>query len=156
MTFDELLEKITDQLKRQGRISYGALKRRYELDDEYLQDIKDELIDAQQLAIDEGGKVLVWAETQSDQPDRSHKEQDRSPSQPPIPQTEAERRQLTVMFCDLVGSTALSEQLDPEELREIVRCLSRNQRWSHTTLRWAYRPIPGRRHPRILWLSDCP
>jgi class 3 adenylate cyclase len=33
----------------------------------------------------------------------------------------AERRQLTVMFCDLVGSTALSEQLDPEELREVVR-----------------------------------
>src|SRR5436309_2176972 len=35
--------------------------------------------------------------------------------------SEAERRQLTVMFCDLVGSTALSEQLDPEELRDIVR-----------------------------------
>ncbi len=34
---------------------------------------------------------------------------------------EAERRQLTVMFCDLVGSTALSEQLDPEELREVVQ-----------------------------------
>ncbi len=33
----------------------------------------------------------------------------------------AERRQLTVMFCDLVGSTALSELLDPEELREVVR-----------------------------------
>src|SRR5262245_47199892 len=33
---------------------------------------------------------------------------------------EAERRQLTVMFCDLVGSTALSAQLDPEELREVV------------------------------------
>jgi class 3 adenylate cyclase/predicted ATPase len=33
----------------------------------------------------------------------------------------AERRQLTVLFCDLVGSTALSEQLDPEELRDIVR-----------------------------------
>src|SRR6202007_2171224 len=32
----------------------------------------------------------------------------------------AERRQLTVMFCDLVGSTALAEQLDPEELREVV------------------------------------
>src|SRR5713226_438203 len=36
-------------------------------------------------------------------------------------QPEAERRQLTVMFCDLVGSTALSEQLDPEELREVVQ-----------------------------------
>jgi class 3 adenylate cyclase/DNA-binding winged helix-turn-helix (wHTH) protein/tetratricopeptide (TPR) repeat protein len=33
----------------------------------------------------------------------------------------AERRQLTVMFCDLVGSTALSGQLDPEEFREVVR-----------------------------------
>ena len=33
----------------------------------------------------------------------------------------AERRQLTIMFCDLVGSTPLSEKLDPEELREVVR-----------------------------------
>src|SRR5262249_179265 len=41
-----------------------------------------------------------------------------------IPNSEllsSERRQLTVMFCDLVGSTALSAQLDPEELREVVR-----------------------------------
>ena len=37
------------------------------------------------------------------------------------PPFEAERRQLTVMFCDLVGSAALSVQLDPEELREIIR-----------------------------------
>jgi hypothetical protein len=34
---------------------------------------------------------------------------------------EAERRQLTVLFCDLVDSTALSSQLDPEDLREVVR-----------------------------------
>src|SRR5690349_6885201 len=33
---------------------------------------------------------------------------------------EAERRQLTVMFCDLVGSTALSTRFDPEDLREVV------------------------------------
>src|SRR5689334_13255446 len=38
-------------------------------------------------------------------------------SPPPI---DAERRQLTVMFCDLVGSTALSARLDPEDLREII------------------------------------
>src|SRR5712691_9611654 len=42
----------------------------------------------------------------------------RTPNSEP---TSAERRQLTVMFCDLVGSTALSEQLDPEELRTVVR-----------------------------------
>ncbi len=35
--------------------------------------------------------------------------------------SDAERRQLTVMFCDLVGSTALSERLDPEDLREVLR-----------------------------------
>ncbi len=37
-----------------------------------------------------------------------------------VPTGEAERRQLTVMFCDLVGSTALSSKLDPEDLREVI------------------------------------
>jgi class 3 adenylate cyclase len=40
----------------------------------------------------------------------------------PLPRADAaERRQLTVMFCDLVGSTALSARFDPEELREEIR-----------------------------------
>jgi len=50
-----------------------------------------------------------------------------SPPSAPVPapapapvQAEAERRQLTVMFCDLVGSTALSTRLDPEDLREVI------------------------------------
>jgi class 3 adenylate cyclase/tetratricopeptide (TPR) repeat protein len=43
------------------------------------------------------------------------------PSGNPLPQRQAERRQLTVMFVDLVGSTALSARLDPEEMREILR-----------------------------------
>ena len=47
-------------------------------------------------------------------------------SPPDVPaQAEAERRQLTVMFCDLVGSTALSAQLDPEDLREIIAAYHR-------------------------------
>ena len=43
----------------------------------------------------------------------------------PTRRDDAERRQLTVMFCDLVGSTALSARLDPEDLREIIARLSR-------------------------------
>jgi class 3 adenylate cyclase/tetratricopeptide (TPR) repeat protein len=43
-----------------------------------------------------------------------------SPAPVSAPAQEAERRQLTVMFCDLVGSTALSARLDPEELREVI------------------------------------
>ncbi|MBB4366159.1 class 3 adenylate cyclase/predicted ATPase/energy-coupling factor transporter ATP-binding protein EcfA2 [Bradyrhizobium sp. CIR48] len=38
----------------------------------------------------------------------------------PVPSSSAERRQLTVMFCDLVGSTALATKLDPEDLRDII------------------------------------
>jgi double zinc ribbon protein/adenylate/guanylate cyclase family protein len=38
----------------------------------------------------------------------------------PAPRDSAERRQLTVMFCDLVGSTTLSARLDPEDLREVI------------------------------------
>jgi class 3 adenylate cyclase len=40
-------------------------------------------------------------------------------------QAEAERRQLTVMFCDLVGSTELSAHLDPEDLREVIAAYHR-------------------------------
>ncbi len=43
------------------------------------------------------------------------------PEGPPHRTAEAERRQLTVMFCDLVGSTELSGRLDPEDLREVMR-----------------------------------
>src|SRR6516164_9451195 len=42
------------------------------------------------------------------------------PTTEPKPTDAAERRQLTVMFCDLVGSTALSGRLDPEDLRGII------------------------------------
>jgi class 3 adenylate cyclase/predicted ATPase len=45
---------------------------------------------------------------------------------PDVPaQADAERRQLTVMFCDLVGSTALSARLDPEDLREVIAAYHR-------------------------------
>ena len=123
MDFDTLLAQITVLLQRQGRVSYGALKRRFALDDDYLQDLKDELIEAQQVARDEGGKILVWQGSpakdgagQGTVEPPSHQTVMTSPSS-----FEAERRQLTVMFCDVVGSTSLSEQLDPEELREVVR-----------------------------------
>jgi len=60
MTFDEVLAGVLDLLQRQGRVSYRALKRRFDLDDDYLEDLKAEIIKAQQLARDEAGEVLVW------------------------------------------------------------------------------------------------
>src|SRR5215211_3323880 len=46
------------------------------------------------------------------------------PSDAPAP-ADAERRQLTVIFCDLVGSTSLSSRLDPEDLREVIAAYHR-------------------------------
>jgi class 3 adenylate cyclase len=43
-----------------------------------------------------------------------------------VPEDRAERRQLTVMFCDLVGSTALSASMDPEDIREIIAAFQRS------------------------------
>src|SRR5262250_1740094 len=61
MTFDEVLDQVVTLLKRQGRVSYPVLKIRFSLDDEYLEALKAEIIEAQQLATDENGRVLVWA-----------------------------------------------------------------------------------------------
>lgn len=60
MTFDEILSQVLALLQREGRVSYRALKRRFGLDDDYLEDLKAELIKAKQLARDEEGAVLVW------------------------------------------------------------------------------------------------
>jgi hypothetical protein len=60
MTFDEILAQTCTLLQREGRVSYRALKRRLALNDEDLEDLKSELIDAKRLASDEDGKVLVW------------------------------------------------------------------------------------------------
>jgi class 3 adenylate cyclase len=133
MTFDEILEQVITLLKRQGRVSYRALKMRFDIDDEYLDVLKEEIIDAQRLATDEDGRILVWtgeAETQPEstftqpaQPEVTPQDQppqvEPPPTEPPTP--DAERRQLTVMFSDLVDSTKLSGQLDPEDYREVVR-----------------------------------
>jgi class 3 adenylate cyclase len=107
----------------------------FNLDDDHLDAIRAELIEAQQLASDENGRVLVWiGETERapgsasqldptmEQP-AAQEEPSLQVEPPPVePHTpEAERRQLTVMFCDLVDSTKLSSQLDPEDYREVVR-----------------------------------
>jgi len=136
MGFYEVLERVQELLRHRGRVTYRALKREFDLDDAFIEDLKAELIDAQHLAVDENGNVLVWTSatgttsapvsppSSSEQPPAIQEDQPThhvtSPQDEPRT-PHAERRQLTVMFCDLVGSTALSAQLDPEDLREVVR-----------------------------------
>ena len=60
MTFDEVLDQVRQLLQQRGRVTYRALKRRFDLDDEYVEDLKGELIRAEGVAADEDGDVLVW------------------------------------------------------------------------------------------------
>ena len=60
MTFDEVLDQVRDLLQHRGRVTYRSLKLRYQLDDELLVGVTDELINAERVAGDEDGKVLVW------------------------------------------------------------------------------------------------
>src|SRR5262245_45846214 len=134
MTFDEILAQVLELLQREGRVSYRALKVRFQLDDDLLEAVKDELIYAKKWAVDEENRVLVWTgDTASVQevaaPSAQTTPQPIVQAQPATqvkllstaPPPDAERRQLTVLFCDLVDSTVLASQLDPEELREVVR-----------------------------------
>jgi class 3 adenylate cyclase len=131
MDFTALRTQVIELLQREQRLSYRALKRQFALDDEDLEALKDELLYAKRLAVDEDGRVLVWTGGTSRAPttaspgpppttsDVSPTQGESAPVVPPTP--DAERRQLTVLFCDLVDSTKLSSQLDPEEYRDVVR-----------------------------------
>ena len=60
MDFLEVLDQVVDQLRRRRRLTYRTIKLQFNLDDEYLDALKDELIKGQRLAADEDGEVLVW------------------------------------------------------------------------------------------------
>ena len=60
MTFEEILDQAIAMLQQRGRLTYGTLKRQFQLDDGYLEDLKAELIEGQRVAVDEEGRVLVW------------------------------------------------------------------------------------------------
>src|SRR5215475_14951955 len=145
-----ILTLVMALLQRERRVSYWALKQEFGLDDAFIEGLKQELIVAKCVAIDEGGQVLVWtgevlppatpavvqstsieaavslpppAQTLTPHVTPMATPADAPTSSPaPVRQApEAERRQVTVLFCDLVDSTKLSQQLDAEDYRAVVR-----------------------------------
>src|SRR6267142_757690 len=60
MTFEEVLNQAIALLQRQGRVSYRALKRQFDLDEAYVEDVKLELIEVHRVAVDQDNTMLVW------------------------------------------------------------------------------------------------
>jgi class 3 adenylate cyclase/tetratricopeptide (TPR) repeat protein len=134
MDYDAVLTQVLELLQREKRLSYRVLKRRFGLDDDELEDLKEDLIYAKQLAVDEEGRVLVWtASSEAMQPPASPAE--RALNRPPLTYTpphltekilasraalEGERKQVTVLFADLKDSTELIRDLDPEAAQRLL------------------------------------
>src|SRR2546426_9545018 len=60
MDFYAILDQVIALLRQRQRVTYRALKVQFQLDDETLEALKEELIEAQHLAADEAGRILVW------------------------------------------------------------------------------------------------
>src|SRR5262245_18058588 len=143
VTFEEVLTQTIAMLQRLGRVSYRALKRQFALDDAFLEDLKYELIEVQQLAVDHDGAVLVWtgeaSTTSAPMPALASSAAVPSPAmaqtREPLTYTPpylaekiltsrstlaGERKQVTVLSADLKGSMELLADRDPEEARQLL------------------------------------
>ena len=132
-SFLEILDRARALLETRGRISLRVLRREFSLDDDALEDLVEELVE-QQVANRDGNALVSRGGASISGPTS---EETTAPVETPAPVQESanvgapdsaptdtkagERRQLTVMFCDLVGSTELAQRIDPEELRDILR-----------------------------------
>src|SRR5262249_5834612 len=111
-----------------------ALKVQFQLDDDHLEALKEELIEAEQLAVDEQGKVLVWTGAPAAAPPPTSLpviDQERAPLSY-TPQhlaeriltsrsaLEGERKQVTVLFADIKDSTEIIKDLDPEAAQQLL------------------------------------
>jgi class 3 adenylate cyclase len=137
MAFEEILDQAIAMLQRRGRVTYRALKRQFNLDDAFLEDLKEELIYGQQLAVDEDGKVLVWSggDDKASFPSPPFAFSPAAAQRVPLSYTpphlaekiltsraalEGERKQVTVLFADIKDSTEIIKDLDPEAAQQLL------------------------------------
>jgi class 3 adenylate cyclase len=134
VTFDEVLGQALEMLRRRGRVSYRALKAQFQLDDDLLDLLRDEIVEVHQLARDEEGKMLVWTgDTASPvvppaSPAPDHGRDPLTYTPPYLAEKiltsrsalEGERKQVTVLFADIKDSTELIKDLDPEAAQQLL------------------------------------
>ena len=115
-------DSVTQWLNRLGLGRYADAFQENAIELEHLAELDHEIL--KEIGVHPVGHRMTILKAAGDPGSRAGTETAHgsdSCSRAPIPSPEAERRQLTVMFCDLVGSTDLSQRLDPEDMREVNR-----------------------------------
>lgn len=137
MDLYDVLDRIVDLLRERRRLTSRLLQRQFDLDDETLADLKDELIHAQRVAVEENGRILVWiGDAESIPPPTSIPASTPAIDQePPLSYTppyltekiltsrsalEGGRKQVTVLFADMKDLTELIRDLDPEDAQKLL------------------------------------
>jgi predicted ATPase/class 3 adenylate cyclase len=134
MDFYAVLDQAVDLLRQRGRVTYRALKLQFELDDDQLEALKDELLYAHPQVVDDAGRGLLWTGTpavappSAAAPTLAHAQAPLTYTPPYLAEKiltsrsalEGERKQVTVLFADLKGSMELLAERDPEEARHLL------------------------------------
>jgi class 3 adenylate cyclase len=110
--------EVAGWLRSLGLAQYEATFREHQIESEVLPELAE--VDLEKLGIPLGHRKRLLKAIRALQTEAPASEPARAAPASPASLATAERRQLTVMFCDLVGSTALSARLDPEDLREVI------------------------------------
>ncbi len=111
---------IDQWLEELGLSKYAELFTENDIDWEVLPDLEEGDLEKLGLSLGHRKKLLKAIAALPEDAGTVDRWAEPAAASPPV-HAEAERRQLTVMFCDLVGSTELSRRLDPEDLREVMR-----------------------------------
>jgi class 3 adenylate cyclase/tetratricopeptide (TPR) repeat protein len=111
---------LQDWLERHGLEKYAAVFATHDITFEQLPHLTESDIDRLALPTGPRRRLIVAIQALSDEI-HAQRFVAEAALRHPSNADDAERRQLTVMFCDLVGSTALSQRLDPEELRQLMQ-----------------------------------
>ena len=144
MQFYEVLAQVIELLQRQGRVSYRALKRQFDLDNEYLEDLKAEIIKAKRLAVDEDGDVLVWTGS-SDTP----------PAPPPRPAPAAAQPARVAPYSGELPSGDHNVEVSSVGYRTVAQQITLVP-GQQISLRIALSPAGGSNAPPIVGVNSAP
>ncbi|MFQ5872926.1 MAG: adenylate/guanylate cyclase domain-containing protein, partial [Dehalococcoidia bacterium] len=142
MDFYDVLDQVIDLLRHRGRVTYRALKLQFKLDDESLETLKDEILYVHPV-VDDDGRGLVWTGESEVASPPTPAPSTQQPTPPPTTEhepeplsytprhlaekiltsrsaLEGERKQVTVLFCDLANSTGIAEKIGAEAMHMLL------------------------------------